>query len=403
MADQKVREGQMQFSSASTTKPHLEEAVAEIIAQIEGQMQGLTSDFVQVFLTPHFRIMANALVDKLQAALKPKVLLGCTAESVIDRQHEIEQKPAISLVAAHLPGVELVPFKLQAMHWEEMVGTAPAFQQVVGASEETKLFILLGDPFTTPIDQVLTAFNRFYPQRPIIGGLASGSHRAGGNALLYNDQVLKNGAVGVAFSGPLEIDIIVSQGCRPVGQPLTVTKVRENVVLTLEGEPPLIQLQRMINELSAADQALLQHGLFIGRAINSNQKVLGRGDFLIRGVMGLDRQNGAMVVGDQIAQGEKIQFHLRDASTAEEDLEMMLTPQMLYEPPTGALLFSCNGRGTRLYDHPDGDISTLRKIVGEINLAGFFCAGEIGPVGGQNFLHGHTASIALFRPLSEEL
>ncbi|MDX1524307.1 MAG: FIST C-terminal domain-containing protein, partial [Anaerolineae bacterium] len=154
-------------------------------------------------------------------------------------------------------------------------------------------------------------------------------------------------------------------------------------------------------ELSEADQGLLQNGLFIGRAINDNQAELGRGDFLIRGISGIDRENGALIVSDYLQSGETVQFHLRDANTAEEDLEMMLTPQLLYDPPAGAMLFSCNGRGTRLYPHPDGDISTIRKVVGDVDLAGFFCAGEIGPIGGRNFLHGHTASLALFRPLTD--
>jgi small ligand-binding sensory domain FIST len=155
--------------------------------------------------------------------------------------------------------------------------------------------------------------------------------------------------------------------------------------------------------LSAQDQDVLQNGFYFGRLINPDQKSWGRVDFLIRGVMGIDREIGSLIVGDYMQAGELIQFHLRDALTAEEDLEMMLTPQMLYDAPAGGLLFSCNGRGTRLYDHPDGDISIIQQIVGNVNLAGFFCAGEIGPIGGQNFLHGHTASIALFRPLVEEV
>lgn len=402
MTDQKLREAQMQFSSASSIKPHFEDAINEVIAQIERQMQGLTIDFAQVFLTPHFRVAAPSLAKKLQATLAPKVLIGCTAESVIDRHHEIEQIPAITLVAAHLPEIEIVPFKLQTMNWTELLEKAEAFQKAIPVPDHTKLFVLLCDPFTTPVEQVLNAFNTFHPNLPMIGGLASGSHRPGGNVLFFNDSVINNGAVGVAFAGPLEVDIIVSQGCRPVGRPFTVTSVRENVVQLLEGEAPLKHLQRLISDLSSEDQDLLQHGLFIGRAINPNEETLGRGDFLIRGVMGLDRENGAMIVNDHLSQGEKIQFHLRDANTAAEDLEMMLTPQMLYDPPAGAFLFSCNGRGTRLFDYPDGDISTLRKVVGEVNLAGFFCAGEIGPVGGKNFLHGHTASLALFRPMTIE-
>jgi small ligand-binding sensory domain FIST len=174
------------------------------------------------------------------------------------------------------------------------------------------------------------------------------------------------------------------------------------MIYSLEGEPPLNQLQKLARDLSPEDRRLLQYGLLLGRAIASEQETLGRGDFLIRGVMGIDQQNGAMVVGDSIKDGETVQFHLRDASTAIEDLEMMLAPQLFYDSPRGGLLFSCNGRGTRLYDHPNGDITTIQKVIGDIHLAGFFCAGEIGPIGGKNFLHGHTASLALFRPQMSE-
>jgi small ligand-binding sensory domain FIST len=230
--------------------------------------------------------------------------------------------------------------------------------------------------------------------------MASGSQRAGGNALLLNDRVLNNGAVGVALAGAFEVDIIVSQGCRPVGRPFTVTSARENVIYGLEDQPPLARIKDMVDGMASDDRMLLRNGLFIGRAVGPDPDTLGRGDFLIRGVMGLDQETGVMVVGDYIDEGEMVQFHLRDATTAEEDLEMMLAPQLFFDPPCGGFLFSCNGRGTRLYDYPNGDISTIQKIIGDVNLAGFFCAGEIGPIGGKNFLHGHTASLALFRPFA---
>ena len=391
----------MHFSSAVTTRPHLQDALTEVIEQIEARHQDHPLDFVQIFITPHFRMAANDIVKQLQGTLKPQVLLGCTAESVIGSGRELEGTAAMALVAAHLPQVRLTPFKLQTAKWDALLEPAEAFHQVIGAPEDVKLFVLLGDPFTTPMDRVLGAFNSHYPGVPMVGGLASGSYRAGGNALVFNESVLNNGAIGVAFAGAFDVDVVVSQGCRPIGQPFTVTSVQDNVILSLEGQPPLKLLQDLINELSEADQGLLQNGLFIGRAINDNQAELGRGDFLIRGISGIDRENGALIVSDYLQSGETVQFHLRDANTAEEDLEMMLTPQLLYDPPAGAMLFSCNGRGTRLYPHPDGDISTIRKVVGDVDLAGFFCAGEIGPIGGRNFLHGHTASLALFRPLTD--
>jgi len=235
----------------------------------------------------------------------------------------------------------------------------------------------------------------------MVGGMASGGSTPGGNTLLLNDRAFNAGAVGVALSGDLQIDVIVSQGCRPFGPTFTVTQVEGNVISGLNDQPPLAQIHQLIEQLAEKDRELLRNGLFVGRSIGAAQGSLGRGDFLIRTFMGADRENGSIVVGDYLRTGETIQFHLRDQNTAKEDLEMMLMPQTFDLPPSGGLLFSCNGRGTRLYDHPDGDISTIQSVLGGVSIAGFFCAGEIGPIGGKNFLHGHTASMALFRPCAE--
>jgi len=394
-------ENQMLFASAVTTERAAASAADSLANQVEAQLAGLSPDFAMMFLSPHYRLEAASLAAGLQSRLKPLVLLGCTAEGVIGRDQEIEREPAITLAAAHLPGVGLTPFTLQSMDWRRTLTEAAELRAMVNAPPETKLFLVLADPFTTPMDAALEAFNIYYPDLPIIGGMASGSQRAGGNALIFNDRVLNNGAVGLALTGAFEADIIVSQGCRPVGQSFTVTGARENVIFSLAGQPPLAQIQELVTNLPARDQVLLQNGLFIGRAVGPDREMLGRGDFLIRGVMGLDQESGVMVVGDYINEGETVQFHLRDASTAEEDLEMMLAPQLLFDSPCGGFLFSCNGRGTRLYDHPNGDINIIQKVMGGLDLAGFFCAGEIGPIGGKNFLHGHTASLALFRPVKE--
>jgi small ligand-binding sensory domain FIST len=321
---------------------------------------------------------------------------------VIGQGQEIERKPAMALLAAFLPQVEVTPFSLQSMAWETTLGDPIVFGQALAVPGTPKLFVMMADPFTTPMDGVLAAFNHFYADIPVVGGMASGSTRVGGNALLLDDRVLTHGAVGIALSGAVGIDVVISQGCRPIGNPLTVTAAQDNIILGLAGTIPLAFLQELLEELSAEDQRLLQNGLFIGRAINPESETLGRGDFLIRGVMGIDQESGAIVIGDHVQPGETVQFHVRDANTAREDLEMMLAPQLFFDPPRGGLLFSCNGRGIRLYDHPNGDITTIQNVVGSIDLAGFFCAGEIGPIGGKNFLHGHTASLALFRPQQVE-
>jgi len=389
----------MLFASATATERNVDRMVERLASQIEAQIDEQPLDFGLIFLSPHFTLGAMQIVNQLTMALRLRVLLGCTGEGVIGRAVEIENEPAITLVVGHLPAVELVPFTLEPLDWQDMLEDEALFRQVISVPEASKLFVLLADPFSTPVDQVLTAFNTYHAGVPIIGGMASGARSRGGNVMISNNRLLTRGAVGVAFAGAVEVDVIVSQGCRPIGEPMTVTRAERNMIYSLEGEPPLLRLQRMLEWVPEADRELLkENGLFVGRAINQDQKVLGRGDFLIRGLMGVDEQSGAIAVGDYLQVGETIQLHVRDASTAEEDLEMMLSPQMFFGAPSGALLFSCNGRGTRLYDHPNGDIATIQSILGGVDLAGFFCAGELGPIGGKNFLHGHTASMALFRP-----
>ncbi|NJN96606.1 MAG: hypothetical protein HC875_22090 [Anaerolineales bacterium] len=204
-------ENQMCFASAMTTEQDVARAADHLVSQIEAQLAGRIPDLVLMFLSPHYRLEVAGLVARLQSRLKPPVLLGCTAEGVIGREQEIEREPAITLVAAHLPGVELNPFALQSMDWRRTLSEAAELRGMVNAPPETKLFLLLADPYTTPMDAVLEAFNLYYPAMPIIGGMASGSQRAGGNALIYNDQVLNNGAVGLTLAGAFEADIIVSQ------------------------------------------------------------------------------------------------------------------------------------------------------------------------------------------------
>ncbi|MBI3362626.1 MAG: FIST C-terminal domain-containing protein [Chloroflexi bacterium] len=390
----------MLFASATTTEHNPNAAVGALAAQIGARGIEHRPDLVLAFLSGHSARTAREIAESLNAALDPRVLAACTAEGVIGHEEEIEREPAVAIVAARLPGVELAPFAIQADEWRDVLGGAEAFRRAVAAPEAVKMFILIADPFTSPMDEVLEAFNTHYPGVPVIGGMASGAQMPGGNLLVLNHQYLNAGGVGISLAGSFDVEIVVSQGCRPIGRPLTVTGAEDNIILGIEGKPAFIEVRELFATLSEEERALLQNGLFVGRAIKPVDEEVGRGDFLIRGVLGGDPESGAMAIGDTIGEGETIQFHVRDAATAQEDLEMMLLPQTFRDPPAGAFLFSCNGRGRRLYDHPNGDISAIQQMIGVMPLAGFFCAGEIGPIGGKNFLHGHTASLALIRPVS---
>ncbi len=231
-----------------------------------------------------------------------------------------------------------------------------------------------------------------------MGGVASGGLALRQSRLFLGGRVLSQGAVGAHLPGA-EVHPLVSQGCRPVGDPYTITRSDGNVIHELGGRPPLARLRELATALPGRDRELLAQGVHVGMVINEYQAEPRQGDFLIRGVVGADPESGAIAVGDEIAVGQTVQFHVRDADSADEDLRRALERESTAlggRRPAGALLFTCNGRGSRLFSEPDHDAGLLAKMLGEIPVAGFFCAGELGPVGGQNFLHGFTASIALF-------
>jgi small ligand-binding sensory domain FIST len=260
---------------------------------------------------------------------------------------------------------------------------------------------LLGEPFSFPADTLLERLNDDQPGIPVLGGMASAAHAPGQNCLWLNDQVHSQGAVAVLLHGNISIQSVVSQGCRPIGQTFVVTKAERNLIYELGGVPAMQRLQEVAESLAPEELQLINRGLHVGRVTSEYQENFARGDFLIRNVVGHDRENGALAVGDYIRVGQTVQFHVRDADTADEDLRALLAaaPASDAAHSTGALLFTCNGRGTRLFDQPHHDASVVAELLNAPPVAGFFAQGEIGPISGKNFLHGFTASLAVFSPL----
>jgi small ligand-binding sensory domain FIST len=239
---------------------------------------------------------------------------------------------------------------------------------------------------------------RVADERPgvrVFGGMASGGSAPGQNRLVLDDDVRLKGAVGFALRGDLSVRSVVSQGCRPIGRTLIVTKAERNLIQELGRRPALEVLQEIFDGLTSEDQDLARSGLHVGRVINEYRESFGRGDFLVRNVMGAD-QSGGIAVSDLVRVGRTVQFHVRDAGTADEDLRQLVDRAKEEGPVAGALLFTCNGRGSRLFATPNHDVGVIRELLGPIPTAGFFAMGEIGPVGGQNFVHGFTASAVLF-------
>jgi small ligand-binding sensory domain FIST len=256
--------------------------------------------------------------------------------------------------------------------------------------------LLVADPFTTPVEQLIKGLAEAQPGLMVLGGMASAARGPGGNRLVLGDQVHTTGAVGALIGPGARLSAVVSQGCRPIGRPLVVTKAERNVIYELAGQPALERLLEMVKDgMSERDVRLINQGLHMGFVIDEHQIEFGQGDFLVRNVLGADQSNGAIAVGDLVEVGTTVQFHVRDAESADEDLRHLLASRQA----DGALLFTCNGRGTRLFPEPNHDAEVVGDLLSEPPLAGFFAAGELGPVGGRNFLHGFTASLALFEDL----
>lgn len=368
-------------------------------------------DLVLLFGSFHHRSAFDDASSIIRRTLSPHVFLGVTAEAVLGAEQELDGVAGMSAIALRLPGVTLRPWLITPE--DPMPLNDPAgIRKRIGVSPTFRSAIMFGDPWSVPITRLLPALsncgepsatNPKIKQRiPIIGGMASGASQPGVNVLVLNERVISSGAIGVSLSGDLDVDFVLSQGCRPIARPLIVTKCKDNVILELGGRKAIEMLQEIAQHLPEAEKRLLVRGLLIGSVVNEYKDHFGRGDFLVRSVMGLDQRAGGIVVGEMPRVGQTVQFHVRDAATAHEDLQLLLDAQILNPvPPFAAMLFTCNGRGERLFGEPNHDLNIIHRRLGPVPIAGFFAAGEFGPLGDQSYLHGHTASLALLRARSE--
>jgi len=390
----------LRFHSCASDEENSDDAVEEAIGEVRESAGDV--DVAFVFFTEHHRDAAARIVERIWLELDPQCAIGCCAQGVIGDVREIEQLPGIAVLAGSLPGVRVHPFHIAGRSaWREAIEDAAELQNRLGIGKETRALIGFGDPFTTPLDPFLAALESAAPGLPLIGGMTSGGRNAGMNVLVRNDETFDEGFVGISLSGPIEIQTIVSQGCRPIGKPFIITKSHDNVIEQLGGRPAMQALRDVVAAMSDDEQQLLQNGLLVGRAISEYREQFGRGDFLVRNIIGVDEESGSISLADYMRTGQTVQFHVRDAATADEDLLLLLEGQKAAAPAAGGLLFSCNGRGASLFAQPCHDITAARRAMPNTPVAGFFAAGELGPVGQKNFIHGHTASFALFRPRGE--
>ncbi len=364
------------------------EAAERAVGQASEALGGTPPELAVLFASPHFLSEAQTLVANVAERAGFPPLIGCIAESVLGRSREVESEPAVSLwLGAGLGPVE--PFSMEYLRTSD----GGAF---CGYHFDRGVHLMVSDPYSFPVDPLLGYLNEHVPGALVMGGVASGASGPGQGTLFLGGEVLTEGSVGVRLENDDQVKLLVSQGCRPVGSPYTITQAEGSLIQELGGQPPLTRLRHLARSLPDRDRDLLASGVHMGVVIDEYRTERGPGDFLIRGVIGVDPQSGAFAIGDEVAAGQTVQFHVRDAVSADEDLRRTLERGLSDCQVAGALLFTCNGRGSRMFSEPDHDASLVSRIAGDVPVTGFFCAGELGPVGGKNFLHGFTASIAAF-------
>lgn len=409
--------------------------------QVGGAGGGAVADLAIVFFTRHHVANSIELARAVREVLSPRALIGVSAMGVVAGAVEVEQSPGVAVLAGSMPGVSFRGFTADDLM--SMYDTTDGLDRLgtaIGARADLRALVLLSDPTTVPMIRLLpTLGDAAGDNVPIVGGMASSGSRPGSNALVLGGsdvigtggvgsiglgvgsaagvRVVRAGLVGLSISGNVRVDGVVSQGCRPFGPTMVVTKAKGNLVMELSGRSAVDQIRGLVSEFGERAEAMLRGGLFMGRVINEYKDRFGRDDFLIRPLVGVEPENGAVAVGDILRVGTTVRMHVRDAATARQDLAMLLDGQSVHDAPAGAMLVTCTGRGKKLFGEPHHDARALSRLftpgvsgesraragtpVGPVApappVAGFFAAGEIGPVGARSYLHGHTACAVLFR------
>lgn len=365
-----------------------EKAVGQALARLNGQ-----ADLVCFFICGEDPDDVARAGERAMRLAPEAQVIGCSATGVIGDGQGVELTPAVSAWAATLDGAEITTFALETLTAEDKF-------VVVGLPErgtDDHVAIILADPYSFPTDAFVERSVEVLGDLPLIGGLANGLQGRGSVRLFADGEVYTEGAIGVLISGAVRVSTVVSQGCRPIGPSMVVTRSEENLLLELAGQPALSRLEDIVSDLDEDDRELVAAGLQIGVAMDEYAERHERGDFLIRGVIGIDPEREAVAIGDIVEIGRTVRFQVRDAATADEDLyDLLDAHREELGRVDGALLFSCNGRGSAMFGTADHDPVALRDTLGPIGMAGFFAAGEVGLVAGHNHVHGFTASVLVF-------
>jgi small ligand-binding sensory domain FIST len=363
------------------------------------QVKDIPADLVFLFASDIYADHFPEIVCRVRSATGARILIGCSGQGIVGGELELEDVPALSLLTIFLPDASLQAIRFtpeliinctDPEEWRTHIGLQPT---------DVNAFLLFADPFQTDSERLIEMLSRAYPDVPILGGLASGDFEERRAYLFCNDEVYGNGAVGLAVGGEYTLFPLLSQGCEPIGEPWTITKVRnKNLITTISNRPAFALLVDALENLSPELQRRARRNLLIGLAADEYSPTLERGSFLIRQLIGIDRHTGALAIGAMPRQGQTIQFQMRDAMTADLDLRELLIlakVDLAGRQPVAAVLCTCNGRGLNMFGEPHHDARLITQEFANLPLAGLFCSGEIGPVGKHSFLHGFTASLAL--------
>ena len=330
--------------------------------------------------------------------IAPKIpVFGCSAESIMGTGREIEGQSAASIML--LGGLPSPPniFPLECLKTPDGPTVLGYNDEIIAAAHKCNGLMVVGCPMTFAIDMLADALEpeRGQPVVPILGGYCSSQNWESANLLFCNDRILSQGGVGLVLPPELQWQTIVSQGCRPIGDPMIITSLDGDVILGLGGRPALQMLKDMFQKLPAHERAMAIEALLIGRAITEYSDTFSHGDFLIRNVQGVDEEVGGVIVTDRFQVGQTIRFHVRDAEGADSDFRTLLNRLNRGETEKKAcLIFSCNGRGHRMFARPNHDALAIDQSFPGLPITGFFAAGEFAPVGNRNLTHGFSAVAA---------
>ncbi len=352
-----------------------------------------------VFMTPRFFSHSKQILETLRVHARIPLLAGCSSISLVAGNEELEENPGIVLALYSLPGAKLDGIYFTQTQVEEANGQTYWQDLTDIPASQTNGWLTFIDPFHLDSESWLRTWNESYSGLPVYGGLSSGVFADQVTQVYLNGDVYEEGGVAISVGGDVKLAGVISQGCTPIGDTWTLTRVEQNLIHKIANRPAYEVLSETVNHMSADEQKKVRGNLFIGLVVNEYLDDFHRGDFLVRNLLGGDPQTGVLAVGAMPRAGQTMQFQRRDAEAATEDMNELLGRTHIElggATVYGGCLCCCNGRGKHLFGESGHDAQLVQKQFGGIGLSGFFCNGEIGPVGQKNFLHGYTASLALF-------